>query len=575
MIMKTNKWQTLTHLGPVFPPLYQYQKYEIKVQGKTVILSKEAEEVAVFWAQKHATDYVKDPVFQKNFWRDFKPFLSKELKTTSFPKDWDFINIIRDLEYKKEVKKNRSKEIKKKEKEEAAARKEKFGFATLDGKRIALGNYTIEPPGLFMGRGKHPLRGSLKVRTFPEDITINCSGSGPKPPEGHSWKEVVENKNALMVASWKQELTGEYKKVLFSNDSIVKQKSDQSKFNKAIKLAKNLDFINAEIDKKLNDKLSQTRKVATVAKLISQLAIRVGDEKSEDTADTFGATSLLSEHIKIDEVEGTIEFDFLGKDSIRYNKVVSFSPSMIRNFVWLCKGKKPSAQLFPGITSKDVNEFLSSIVEGVTAKVFRTAYGSKLLAEELSKGNLKGMTVGQKMKFFTDANLEVAIKLNHQTAVSPAYKISLKNMKDKLKNMKIELRDKKAEASIEIEKAKKIKDERVKLAKKKYTGVKQKDSIRRAKATFKKKKTTWEARVERLKMRVENLETKIDIKKKTSGIATGTSKTNYISPRIIYSFCKANDIEVKRVFTPTLQKKFKWAEDTDKDYYKQYPNVDY
>lgn len=58
-----------------------------------------------------------------------------------------------------------------------------------------------------------------------------------------------------------------------------------------------------------------------------QLALRAGNEKEEgETADTVGCCSLRVEHITLhDELDGSecvVEFDFLGKDSIRYyNKV--------------------------------------------------------------------------------------------------------------------------------------------------------------------------------------------------------------------------------------------------------------
>ena len=53
-----------------------------------------------------------------------------------------------------------------------------------------------------------------------------------------------------------------------------------------------------------------------------QLALRVGNEKDEDEADTVGCCSLRIEHIKLfDKIDGigenVVEFDFLGKDSIR------------------------------------------------------------------------------------------------------------------------------------------------------------------------------------------------------------------------------------------------------------------
>lgn len=58
-----------------------------------------------------------------------------------------------------------------------------------------------------------------------------------------------------------------------------------------------------------------------------KLALRAGNEKEEgETADTVGCCSLRVEHITLHEqLEGNecvVEFDFLGKDSIRYyNKV--------------------------------------------------------------------------------------------------------------------------------------------------------------------------------------------------------------------------------------------------------------
>ena len=37
--------------------------------------------------------------------------------------------------------------------------------------------YTIEPPGIFRGRGEHPRMGRWKRRLTAEDVVINCSRS--------------------------------------------------------------------------------------------------------------------------------------------------------------------------------------------------------------------------------------------------------------------------------------------------------------------------------------------------------------------------------------------------------------
>ena len=40
---------------------------------------------------------------------------------------------------------------------------EKYTFCILDGRKEKVGNFRVEPPGLFRGRGEHPRKGSLKV----------------------------------------------------------------------------------------------------------------------------------------------------------------------------------------------------------------------------------------------------------------------------------------------------------------------------------------------------------------------------------------------------------------------------
>ena len=60
--------------------------------------------------------------------------------------------------------------------------------------------------------------------------------------------------------------------------------------------------------------------------LIDKLALRVGNEKGEDEADTVGCCSLRVEHISLEDGENNVTFDFLGKDSMRYHKTVEVIP---------------------------------------------------------------------------------------------------------------------------------------------------------------------------------------------------------------------------------------------------------
>lgn len=59
-----------------------------------------------------------------------------------------------------------------------------------------VGNFRMEIPGLFRGRGAHPKTGRVKRRVLPEDVTLNL-GEDADVPEcpvpGHKWCEIVHN----------------------------------------------------------------------------------------------------------------------------------------------------------------------------------------------------------------------------------------------------------------------------------------------------------------------------------------------------------------------------------------------
>ena len=64
--------------------------------------------------------------------------------------------------------------------------------------------------------------------------------------------------------------------------------------------------------------------------LIDVLALRAGNEKGEDEADTVGCCSLRCEHVTL-QPPNMLSFDFLGKDSIRYFKQVEVDPQVFKN----------------------------------------------------------------------------------------------------------------------------------------------------------------------------------------------------------------------------------------------------
>lgn len=72
------------------------------------------------------------------------------------------------------------------------------------------------------------------------------------------------------------------------------------------------------------------RQRATAMYFIDELALRAGNEKGDDEADTVGCCSLRYEHVTL-EAPNFVIFDFLGKDSIRFYQKVPVSPQVFKN----------------------------------------------------------------------------------------------------------------------------------------------------------------------------------------------------------------------------------------------------
>jgi len=49
-------------------------------------------------------------------------------------------------------------------------------------------------------------------------------------------------------------------------------------------------------------------------------------------------------------------------------------------------------------------------------------------------------------------------------------------------------------------------------------------------------------------------------------VALGTSKINYMDPRITAAWCKKVDLPIEKIFNKTLQAKFPWAMDPGADW---------
>ncbi|TIC65546.1 putative DNA topoisomerase [Wallemia mellicola] len=444
----TQRWTTLEHNGVFFPPEYVPLPKEVRMKydGKNVELSLEAEEVAGFYAAVLGSDHAADQVFNKNFFNDFLDILRKHppldgTKIQEFEK-CDFQPIKDYLDQEKEKKKAMTRDEKKAAKEQREEIEKPFTHCLLDGRKEKVGNFRIEPPSLFRGRGAHPRKGKLKLRIKPEQITINI-GEGAKVPEapsGRKWGSVQHDNTVTWLAMWKENINGNYKYVYLAPGSTLKGQSDMSKFEKARELKQHIGRIREDYEADLNNKVMYDRQRATAVYLVDRLALRAGNEKGEDEADTVGCCSLRCEHVML-RPPNLVTFDFLGKDSVRfYQEDIEVSPQVFKNLrIFKKEPKGPQDPIFDRIQTTVLNKYFGKFMKGLSAKVFRTYNASITFQEELQNTPKEG-TVAEKLLAFNRANRNVAILCNHQKNVSKTHGAAMDKMGDRLKAIKYQRR---------------------------------------------------------------------------------------------------------------------------------------
>ena len=67
--------------------------------------------------------------------------------------------------------------------------------------------------------------------------------------------------------------------------------------------------------------------------------------------------------------------------------------------------------------------------------------------------------------------------------------------------------------------------------------------------------------LERLLEQLEKLEIQKTNKDENKTFALGTSKLNYLDPRISVAWCKKHKVPIKKVYNKTQREKFRWAID--------------
>jgi DNA topoisomerase-1 len=183
----------------------------------------------------------------------------------------------------------------------------------------------------------------------------------------------------------------------------------------------------------------------------------------------------------------------------------------------LCEeGSRKSKHIFPDVNSTSLNDYLKTLLPGLTAKVFRTYKAGYTLQKQLDENSPSMDALTHEKKIYYDtANVKVALALNHKNLTKNSARI------DKLGEKVIELKQKLKDAKTD----------------------KQKESARKT---------------------LELTEAKIE--QAGENISLGTSKQNYIDPRISVAWCKKVGMPIEKLYSKSQLGKFKWAMEAKSDW---------
>lgn len=179
-----------------------------------------------------------------------------------------------------------------------------------------------------------------------------------------------------------------------------REQQEAAKYEKTAEFGRALPKLRARVEEDLARKdLGKERAVAAVVRLLDTAHIRVGNEEYAETNNSYGATTLRTEH---GQVKGsTLKLQFRAKSGKDCN--VAVTDKGLARFVKACNDLDEQhlfawlddAGTAHPVTSSDVNAYIKAATGGdFTAKNFRT-WGASLLAYEALAAADKTLTLKQ------------------------------------------------------------------------------------------------------------------------------------------------------------------------------------
>ena len=198
---------------------------------------------------------------------------------------------------------------------------------------------------------------------------------------------------------------------------------DEAKFDRLISFAGMLPRIRERVEADLaRPGLPREKVLATVVRLLELTLIRVGNDEYTRTNRSFGLTTLLDRHARVDG--SRIRFRFRGKSGRTHE--VGLRDRRLARIVGRCQDL-PGQELFQyvdedgepvDIRSEDVNDYLRDASGGaVTAKDYRTWAGT-VLAYRALRALQPVDGEAARRRAVVEAIREVAVRLGNTAAVA-------------------------------------------------------------------------------------------------------------------------------------------------------------
>ncbi|XP_010791436.1 DNA topoisomerase 1-like, partial [Notothenia coriiceps] len=105
---------------------------------------------------------------------------------------------------------------------------------------------------------------------------------------------------------------------------------------------------------------------------------------------------------------------------------------VFKNLQLFLENKQPEDDLFDRLNTSILNKHLQELMDGLTAKVFRTYNASITLQQQLKELACPDDSLPAKVLSYNRANRAVAILCNHQRAPPKTFEKSMQNLQTKV-----------------------------------------------------------------------------------------------------------------------------------------------